>query len=127
MGWRSIKLDKADIAFSLYIRLRDGKCVYCGKLGTPDKEGRCIKGLDTSHFWGRRRESVRYDPQNADTLCRYHHQYFGSNPGEYAEWKLAQLGQKEYDLLQMRAETYKKKDRKMSYLSIKALLQELLG
>ena len=126
MSWRGIKRDKADSTFSLYIRLRDGKCKKCWKLGQPDKDGRLIKGLDNSHFWSRGRENTRFDPENCDTFCRYCHDYFGSNPGEYAEWKRKQLGDLAYDQLMVRANLYAKKDRIAAYIYSKALLDDFL-
>ncbi len=125
MGWRPIKLDAADIAFSKYIRLRDKWCQRCRKPGTPDRNGDEIVGFDNSHFWSRGRESTRYDPQNCMALCRYCHQYFGGNPGEYTQVMLERLGQAEYDRLMIRANATVKKDRKKSLLEIKELLKQL--
>jgi len=125
MSFRRIKIDKADTEFSIYIRLRDKKCVRCSKVGEPDVKGREVVGLDNSHFWSRGRESTRYDPMNCDALCRFCHQYFGGNPGEYAWWKESKLGKFEYDKLTIRANTTQKKDRKSSRLYIKELMKEL--
>ena len=125
MSWRKIKVDAADKKFSEYIRLRDKRCQRCLRAGIPDINGREIGGLDNSHFWSRGRESTRFDPLNCDAICRFCHQYFGGNPGEYAYWKEQRLGKQEYDKLTIRANTYAKKDRKMSLLYVKELLKEL--
>lgn len=124
-SWRKIKIDPADTAFSLYIRLRDKKCQRCSKFGEPDSKGREVMGLDNSHFWSRSHENTRFDPQNCDAMCRYCHEYLGGNPGEYAEWKQKQLGKYDYDRLMIRANTTTKKDRKMSLLYAKELLKEV--
>jgi hypothetical protein len=117
-----LKLDKADSTFSQYVRARDGwTCVRCGGYHEPP-----TKALHCSHYFGRGREGTRFDPENADALCHGCHQYWGSADKEgYRNFKINQLGQKGFDLLTLRANTYKKKDRKMSLLEAKALLQSL--
>lgn len=111
-----IRLDKADQTFSKYIRKRDGRCCRCGS----------INGLQASHYFGRGKESTRFDPENVDSLCFGCHQYWGStNREEYRNFKIKQLGQRGFDLLCLRAETYCKKDRHLSYLYAKKLLEEL--
>jgi hypothetical protein len=124
MNWYKIKRDPADKLFSEYIRKRDGRCVRCGK-----KEG-----LQCSHFWGRAREITRFDTINCDCLCgschaRWEHQkeiHINGDlvMGEYALWKLEQLGQKKYDALKIKAHRFKKKDRKMDMIIIKKLIDE---
>ena len=119
-----IKLDPADIAFSKYIRVRDGRCVRCKKPGTG-KYG--IDGLQNSHYFGRIRESTRFDPENCDALCFGCHQEWGSNDREaYREFKIKQLGENGYKTLQFRSNTLKKKDRKMALMIANALLKEVL-
>ena len=125
MSWRKIKIDIADKEFSIFIRLRDGMCVRCFKPGEADAKGRMIVGLDNSHFWGRGKESTRFDPLNCDALCRKCHEYFGGNPGDYAAWKENRLGSQEYKKLMVRAMTYQQRDRKMSLLYARQLLKEL--
>ena len=116
-----MKLDKADIAFSRYIRLRDKRCIRCNRRGRG-KEG--IEGLQCSHYFGRVNESVRFSPANCDTLCFGCHQEWGSNDREaYREFKIKQLGEEGFKLLQLEKNTYKKKDRKMAYIIAKELLK----
>ena len=99
-----IKIDKADVVFSLFIRLRDKMCVKCKRLGDPDKEGRPVIGLQCSHFFGRAKESTRFDPLNCDSLCMGCHMYWGSTDREaYREFKIKQLGKKQFDLMVLRA------------------------
>lgn len=95
MGFGHIKIDKQDSLFSKLIRERDGKCVFCGKLGGK---------LECSHFWGRGNKATRFDPKNCDALCFHCHMINeGNKQGDYRNWKINQLGQKQYDLLEKRA------------------------
>ena len=120
-----VKIDKADAIFSQYIRLRDKKCQRCGRLG-EGKQG--IVGLQCSHYYGRSRESTRFDDSNADSLCFGCHQFWGSTDREaYREFKLKQLGEKLFNALRVRANTYQKKDRKMAYIYWSHRLKELKG
>ena len=102
-----IKIDSADKYFSLYIRYRDNwTCRRCFKEYEP-----VTNALHCSHFWGRARESTRFDPLNANAHCHGCHSYFTANPELHRQWKLNQIGQVEYDKLMIRAETRQKKDR----------------
>ena len=109
-----IRIDRADAIFSLYIRERDNwKCQRCGKIYDRD-EANC---LQNSHYFGRGNENTRFDPENCDSLCFGCHQYWGSeNREDYREFKIKQLGENGFKLLLVRANTYKKKDRKMSFI-----------
>lgn len=126
MSWKQIKLDKADQTFSIFIRLRDKKCVRCGRVGTPDKDGRSVIGLQCSHYWSRRSESTRYDPSNCDALCAgCHFRWGGDYREEYKDFKMKQLGEKGYKALEVRHNTYQKKDRKLAILQAQALIKTL--
>ena len=115
-----IKIDKADEVFSNYIRQRDNwTCQRCGKRYKPP-----TKALHCSHFFGRGRESTRYDPDNCIALCYGCHSYFdGAGKEDYRNFKINQLGQAGFDALLIKSNTYKKKDRKMSLLIAKELLK----
>ncbi len=99
-------LKKADTQFSLYIRSRDGKCVRCTRT-KPDVQLQC------SHFWGRSRKNVRFDPENCDALCATCHVWGDrkngiiaweeEKQGEYRLFKIKQLGQEKYDAMEARA------------------------
>ena len=116
-----IKRDKADILFSNYVReLANWKCAKCG---TQYK--RKSQGLHASHFFGRRAESTRFDLDNVCPHCFACHQFLGSNPNEFVEWKKKQLGQKRYDELVVKHNTHQKKDRKMQALIWEQALQDL--
>ena len=122
MTWHKVKLDKADTTFSKFIRGRDKRCVRC----------KSDKNLQCSHFWGRGKERTRYDEENCDCLCAGCHRRWetekemrNGSMGEYAWFKFEQLGKERYDALKVRAHTYQKKDRKMSLIKSKALLNSL--
>ena len=129
-----VKIDKADKIFSEYIRKRAGnRCEMCGVSGE-------VKQLECSHFFGRRYESTRYDPENCDCLCRSEHQIMETEKGTtkgiiggvevelprpYRAWKIQKLGLHRFGLLELRAHTHVKKDRAMSLLVVKELMKDL--
>jgi hypothetical protein len=121
MGWHNIKVDRADQLFSRYVRLRDKECLKCHRRGGGEYH---IQGLQCSHFYGRRKESTRFDLLNADSLCAGCHKWFTEHKTEYEAWKLERLGQKEYDLLMLRSNTPAKKDRKLQAMIWKELLKK---
>ncbi len=114
-----IRIDPLDKLFSLVVRLRDKKCVRCGS----------VRSLQCSHFWGRTTKNTRWDEENGDTLCFPCHVYWGSRPAEYADWKLAQLGQERYDMLKIRASRVpnSKVDKSMIEVFLKSRIKELEG
>lgn len=126
----SIKISPLDSLFSLYIRtLARWKCERCGKQFTPP-----TNGLHCSHYHGRRKKSVRFDPENADAICYGCHQFFGEHREDYADakgnkkqgytsWKINKLGKVRFDLLTLRANTPKAPD----YGLIKIWLKEKLN
>ena len=117
-----IKIRKSDQVFSRYIRTRDNwKCQRCYK---KYQEG--DQGLHNSHFFGRACEATRFLGSNCDSLCFGCHQYFGANPAMYTEWKVKQMGEKQFDKLTVIAKTVRKKrDDKLDLILAQALLKEL--
>lgn len=112
-----IKLRKTDTLYSKYLRKkRKYVCERCFKFYP---EG---IGLQVSHFYGRAKESVRFDEENTDIMCAGCHQYFTANPAEYTEWKKKQLG-KRYNVLSVRAFTPKKRDDKLTLLWLKNVIE----
>ena len=110
-----MRLRKADQLFSKAMKCRWGwTCARCGK-----KYPEGSRGIHLAHFHGRRKESVRFDPENVNLLCYGCHSYFHQNPKEHELWKIKQLGQKRFDLLTLRANTYCKRDDKMVELYYK--------
>lgn len=85
-------MKKADQEFSKFIRERDGKCMRCGRNNY----------LTCSHFWGRQHKGSRYDPKNCVAVCwmpchKYH--WEKEKQGEYRDFMLKWLGEKEYEAL----------------------------
>jgi hypothetical protein len=79
-----------------------------------------------SHYFGRGKEATRFDPDNCDTLCMGCHKIWGSDDKEgYRQFKIRQLGQDGFDLLQLRSNSYKKKDGKMQALIWRQALNDL--
>jgi len=125
MGWNSIKRCTADIEFSRFIRIRDKwRCVRCGR---QHEEGATTLGC--SHYWGRRNESTRFDPENCDALCNMpcHRLWGGEGRADYTAFKKGQLGPKRYRALEKRSNTYAKKDRKAALKTARELLASLQG
>ena len=115
-----IKIDKLDVLFSQFIRLRaGGKCEYCGK---PTER------LECSHFHGRRKRSTRYDPDNAAGVDFTCHQYLGSNPYAHTEFFKKRLGSERFEQLNIRAEmTPAKLDRTKIEVDLREKIKLLEG
>ena len=113
-----IKLDKLDILFSKYIRLKaGGVCEYCGQ----------AKTLQCSHFHGRRKRSVRWDEENCSALCFSCHLYLGENPYMHTEFFRKRLGSERFELLNIRANTIARLDKEALTLYFKGQIKSLEG
>lgn len=111
-----IRLRKTDVLFSKYLRKKRGyKSDYSG---VYYPEG---KGLQVSHFWGRRHENTRFDEDNCDILSFSEHQHFEENPAIYQQWKLKKIGKKRYNELMVKANTYHKRDDKLQMIILRKL------
>lgn len=89
-----MKILRADILMSRFIRQRDRHCMRCGS----------IQALQCSHYFGRTRWTVRFDPENLDCLCYACHRLWEKEDREaYRQFKVSQLGQEKYDELCIRA------------------------
>lgn len=116
-----IKIDPADRYFSYFIReLADWRCAKCGK-----QYERKSQGFHNSHFFSRKAESTRFDPENCDGICYFCHVTLGGNPLLFTEWKRNQLGEKRFQALVVTHNTHKKKDRKMEAIIWKEALKKL--
>lgn len=123
---------KTDLKFSRYIRTRDGwQCLACiEEKGFSKDYSSNKRGLQCSHYWGRGHENTRFDPENCISLCWYHHNFtwgHGDGRQEYTDFMKQRLGERGFDLLDVRAHTRKKRDDKMDELVIKHLIKELEG
>lgn len=105
MIWHRAKRDKVDDLFSKFIRHRDGwRCVRCGKQYNPfDSSSRQF--LDNSHYFGRGCPTVRFDPENCDSLCKLNcHRIWQNDDREaYRAFKIKQLGELGFNALDLRA------------------------
>lgn len=116
-----IKIRKADTLFSEYIRTRDRWT--CQRCGVKHEEG--SRGLHCSHFFGRRKESIRFDPKNCHAICFGCHSFLDSQPEEHRRWIIEKIGKDEFLKLQLRAETPGKKNDKLVIEQIKILTNNL--
>lgn len=124
------KIRPTDMQFSKYIRKRDGMCVFnkkCEKAIAEEYQGdeEYLKKLTNSHFYGRRKESTRFDEENCDTACRACHMYYEEHKEEYREWKMKQLGDKRFNALVLRANTAGHRDDVMQKIINAQLLKSL--
>ena len=120
----AIKIDKADKAFSQYIRKRDKQCVRCNSPVIFNDEGIPVSHHN-SHYFGRGNECTRFDTENCDTLCHGCHSQWDGNKEDYRDFKIKQLGKDRFNKLRIRASSICKKDREMSYLQAKEFLKSL--
>lgn len=113
-----IKIDKADRAFSLYVReLADWKCEACGNPG---------ESLQNSHYFGRANEATRFDPENCMCFCYACHVRYGSTNREgYRDLMIRKLGEAGFKRLVARSNATGKKDRKLAYLTAKTAYLDL--
>lgn len=121
-----VKIDKADSTFSQYIRKRDKVCMRCGSHVIFNDKNLPISH-QCSHYFGRGREGTRFEPDNCDTLCHGCHRFWEKEDREaYRQFKVNQLGEQRHATLQLQANAYHKKDRKMALIVAKKLLKTLM-
>lgn len=121
-----IKIDIADKTFSQYIRLRDKKCVRCHSRVEFNEKGLPVSHQN-SHYWSRGKESTRFEPLNCDTLCMFcHFKWGGDERQDYTAFKLKQLGETALKMLDVKAHTLVKKDRKLSLMIARELLKSVM-
>ena len=120
MPFGKIRLDPADVLFSKYIRKRDG--YRCQRCWTFYEDG---KGLACMHYWSRRHEGTRYEPDNCLAGCVGCHQALDSDKqGEFSVLMRKRLGEARFKSLTVQAQTYCRKDRKLALLAIKTLIKQ---
>lgn len=85
-----------------------------------------IKQLTNSHFYGRTMDTVRFDEDNCDALCRGCHPYWEKEDRVgYQAFKVKQLGQARFDRLVFRASRGKRPDEFYVALYYYKKLQEM--
>jgi len=98
---RSKLKKKLKIAFSLRIRLRDGKCLKCGKTTALQ----CSHILSVGAY-----PNMQFDLENAITLCAYDHlRFWHSSPLDASRWFEAHFPGR-YDKLRLKAQSGAKLD-----------------
>lgn len=80
-------LKKADVLFSKFVRLRDGKCLRCGRQD----------GLQCHHLLTRTYRKVRFDSRNGVSVCFGCHKYLTHRPLENHEFAIELRGEEVWD------------------------------
>ena len=112
-----IRLDKLDILFSKYIRLRDKVCQRCLTHGNS---------IAAAHFHGRGSKSVRWDEDNACALCLGCHSYLDGHPLEKVEFFKNRLGEEKFNQLNGRYKiTWPKPDKALLTIYYNQKIREL--
>lgn len=122
-----IKLRKSDRQYTQITRFRfNYTCQKCGKEYDEYDKG-SLRNLGVSHYYGRGKESVRFDDDNVTLLCNLpcHRRWEGEERGDYLEYMIERLGQKGFEELTQRANTYKKRNDKEMEEILKARLKEI--
>lgn len=113
------KFASLDLLFSEFIRKRAmPRCERCLTVKTTWKQLQC------SHFYGRRKRSVRWDEDNGTGLCGACHLYFTANPNEHVEWQKERLGDR-FDDLKIRANTPGKPDISLLIIYYQGKIKEI--
>jgi hypothetical protein len=91
---------KADAAFSKWVRKRDGGCTAWSLFPVA-----CAGGLNAAHIVGRRNHATRFDPADVHALCDAHHRLVDQHGSEHAKfiWATSILGTEGYEALMWRA------------------------
>ena len=114
-----MKINKADVWFSKFIRLRDADddgyctCITCGAV-------RHWKNLDCGHFIKRQFMSARYNEKNCNAQCKNCNNFEQGNDSNYERFILAKYGLQELELLR----ACKRYNTKFSKLMIDVLADE---
>lgn len=98
---RSTLMDKADRAFSLYIRTRDSQifegkyfqCLSCGRV-LP------IEQADCGHYVNRQHMSLRFSGLNCHAQCRKCNRFMEGNQQDYRKGLIKKIGEDKVQLLE---------------------------
>lgn len=120
-----IKLRESDKLFTRVTRFRfNYTCQKCGRKYGEDKP---FYNLGVSHYYGRSRENTRYDDDNVTLLCNLpcHRRWEGEERSDYTEYMINRLGQKGFEELTERANTYKRRNDDETETNLKERLKLL--
>ena len=98
---RSTLMDKADRAFSLFIRTRDSqeyegkvfRCISCGRVLSIDQ-------ADCGHYVNRSHMSLRFSEMNCHAQCRRCNRFMEGNIQDYRKGLIKKLGEAKVLLLE---------------------------
>lgn len=112
----------SDTAFSKYIRTRDDwTCRRCKAYHEPP-----TMALHCSHYFGRTRESVRFDPDNCIALCYGCHHFWEKEDREaYREYMIEWLGEDRHEALVIRSRMKGNRDDKMEAMIWREALKQI--
>lgn len=90
----TIRISKADKAFSLAIRLRANcQCEHCGQQFSVDN----LKDLHCAHYYSRENPNVRFSPLNAFALCKgCHFNFDRSKKAKFSQFVRETLSDTDY-------------------------------
>jgi len=120
-----IKLRVTDRLFTQIVRIiYNFTCQKCGRVYLEDGD---LHNLGVSHYYGRSRESTRFDPENITLLCNLpcHQRWGGEERADYTQYMISRLGQAGFDLLTVRANTYQKRDDVLMTMYLKQEIKKL--
>lgn len=121
MWGHRIKIRKADKLFSDYIREKaNWKCRCCLRDFSNNRSS-----LEASHYFGRRKESVRFDESNVFAICKGCHFKFHQDREIHKNFVITLIGEHEFARLTIRANTISKRDDKLQIIKIKQLISNL--
>jgi hypothetical protein len=117
-------LNKCQIVFNEYIRLRDltgdyFKCISCGQI--KDKRFlHCGHYYNVGHYNG-----LRFDEDNAHGQCNHCNTFLHGNLIEYRNNLIFKIGIERFNLLETRAGVYKRSGNKFTRFDILYKIEEL--
>lgn len=117
-------LNKCQIVFNEYIRLRDltgdyFKCISCGQI--KDKRFlHCGHYYNVGHYNG-----LRFDEDNAHSQCNHCNTFLHGNLIEYRNNLIFKIGIERFNLLETRAGVYKRSGNKFTRFDILYKIEEL--
>lgn len=106
---RSTLMEKADRAFSLFIRTRDAqayqgrafRCISCNRILTIDQ-------ADCGHYANRAHMSLRFSELNCHAQCRYCNRFREGNMSDYRKGLVQKIGEQKVLLLEASKNTTNK-------------------
>ena len=128
MGIFEVRRRYTDTLWTKYMRIKyEFTCQKCQRIYSPDNTA-ALQNLGVAHYHKRDHENVRFDEDNTLLLCNIPcHRYFDEHRGEFKDFMLNRLGQQLFDMLELRAHIYKKRDDRADAIIIRQMLKEIEG